>query len=470
MPAAQDAFSSICPISIGEYCGAPWQVTTDINTYGTVSGVCIASFFAMLIVLFQPAQSAWYIAAQLTLAHMYLVAVMARNIMGTASNGINGIQRWHAEFAFLLASSITGTIIACVLSDTHYIHGFSSADEHHAFLDADQAHADAVRDHPGQKRYGSHPLHVQFEDTHRTGLGLVNVRRAMTRMRKWSHRHQAVLLLSSFVLSELYWFILYAVTVWWGSERTISWQSNCDTLVGKADYALMEGTSWTFVALSLVATTFLCVPVFYPRSGSAAHLIVRFLSLHGAPRQDAQSRRGTNDLSNSTSDASGLATSRTNTDLSQTSVADTAFDNRAETWIKVVLSLGVWTIWFVLVLIILLRALDRFLLVGTAWPYAAIQNLIFGVFVAIRFLLTVVRERWRRASKAHKARRAARRRPSGEERDDEREPIPFHVAHAADLDPKQIAALLHDKHKVRLEEERRRNGGMLSHKREPEHV
>lgn len=91
-----------------EYCSAPWQVTIDvccglcpspaINAYGTVAGLCIASFFAMLIVLFQPAQSAWYIAAQLALAHMYLVAIMARDMMGTASNGTNGIQRWHAEW------------------------------------------------------------------------------------------------------------------------------------------------------------------------------------------------------------------------------------------------------------------------------------------------------------------------------------------------------------------------------------
>ncbi|BGP44076.1 hypothetical protein JCM10450v2_008293 [Rhodotorula kratochvilovae] len=418
MPGAQNAFSSICPITYGEYCGAPWQVTIDtccglcpspaINAYGTVAGLCIASFFAMLIVLFQPAQSAWYIAAQLALAHMYLVAIMARNIMGTASEGTNAIQRWHAEFAFLLASSITGTIIACVLSDTHYIHGFSSADEHDAFLDASAAHAIDAAAHPGQRRYGSHPLHLQQEDEHRPGEHGRNVARAMQRFRKWAHRHQAVLLLATFAGSELYWFILCAGTVWWGSSHTTSWQSNCDTLIGTANYRVVEATSWTFVSLAFLATLFLCIPVFGRRTDSAAHAIVRALSLHRETRRTALSPRGGSGATHNTPlEGTPGPASRTNTDLSASSAGSgNAQGTRAETWVKVGLSLVVWTFWFVMVLVILLRALDQFLLVGTAWPYAAIQNLIFGFFAAIKFVLSTGREHARSAQKAYKARRA----------------------------------------------------------------
>lgn len=44
------------------------------------------------------------------------------------------------------------------------------------------------------------------------------------------------------------------------------------------------------------------------------------------------------------------------------------------------LSMAVWTLWFICVMVILFKALDDFLLVGTtmsaAWPYATIQNFV----------------------------------------------------------------------------------------------
>lgn len=64
---------------------------------------------------------------------------------------------------------------------------------------------------------------------------------------------------------------------------------------------------------------------------------------------------------------------------------------------------------------ILLRALNDFLLVGNAWPYAAIQNLIFGFFAAIKFVLGVVRERTRMRKKALRARAEEERPRPGSE-------------------------------------------------------
>ncbi|TKA52815.1 hypothetical protein B0A53_04511 [Rhodotorula sp. CCFEE 5036] len=132
MPGAQDRFSSICPVSYSDYCSAPWQYqgsvccgicpSPAIASYGTVAGLIVGSFFNMLIVLFQPDESAAFIGGQLTIAHMYLIAVFIRNIMGSASEGTNGMQKWHAEFAFLLGASSTGVVLPAVLSDTHHIH------------------------------------------------------------------------------------------------------------------------------------------------------------------------------------------------------------------------------------------------------------------------------------------------------------------------------------------------------------
>ncbi|GAA5852858.1 hypothetical protein JCM9279_006206 [Rhodotorula babjevae] len=443
MGAAQDAFSSLCPISYAEYCSAPWQVTIDvccglcpspaINAYGTLAGLIIASFFAMLIVLFQPAQSAWYIAAQLALAHMYLVAIMARNMMGSASHGVNAIQRWHAEYAFLLGASITGTVIACVLSDTHHIHGFSTADEHDAFLDASAAYtqARAARTPSSPKHYSPHPLHLQPGDEYVRGEHLSNVARAAQRLRKWGHRHQAVLLLCAFAVSELYWFVLYAATIWWPAAsspvKPVSWQTNCDDLIGPANYRLLEATSWTFVSLAALATLLLCVPVFGHRTESAAHTLVRLLSLHGETRRSAFASRRSGAraqehaaAAHEASDGAAVAAApgpggrgpRRRTDTDETKATRRSgrsggfeFDTSTETLVKVSASLAVWVLWFVMVLVILFKALDDFLLVGNSWPYAAIQNLIFGTFAAFKFFLGVVRERTRQHTKARKARR-----------------------------------------------------------------
>lgn len=42
-------------------------------------------------------------------------------------------------------------------------------------------------------------------------------------------------------------------------------------------------------------------------------------------------------------------------------------ETKAERNVKISLSLVTWILWFILVIVILLRALDKFLLVGTAW-------------------------------------------------------------------------------------------------------
>lgn len=182
-------FNECRPSSQSAYCSVPWQVSPEqaccgicpspaINAYGTLIGLAIASFFNLLIVLFRPASSAIYskscflpappplppffgiptltlrwhltVCGQLMLGNMFVVAVAVRNSMGTLSEGTNAIQKWHAEqvsrvfsrpphrqltsmlepfrrFAFLLASSSCALIVACVLSDVHFIHVSSGA-------------------------------------------------------------------------------------------------------------------------------------------------------------------------------------------------------------------------------------------------------------------------------------------------------------------------------------------------------
>ena len=205
------------------------------------------------------------------------------------------------------------------------------------------------------------------------GEHVSNVARAAQRLRKWGHRHQAVLLLCAFAVSELYWFVLYAATIWWPAAssplKPTSWQANCDDLIGAANYHLLEATSWTFVSLAFLATLLLCVPVFGHRTESAAHTLVRLLSLHGETRRSAfASRRAGARAQEHGAAAAGAAVGpaapgpgggprrRTDTDTSKATrrsgkSGGFEWDTSTETLVKVCASLVVWVLWFVMVLV-----------------------------------------------------------------------------------------------------------------------
>ncbi|BGP20945.1 hypothetical protein JCM10213v2_009110 [Rhodosporidiobolus nylandii] len=340
---AQENFASLCgDVTFSQYCSAPWH------------------FFNLLIVLFQPHKAAWYIAAQLMAGNMFVVAVMARDIMGTLSDGVNGLQRWQAEFAFLMASASASVIIACVFSDTHHIHGFLSRDAFDTYLKDDHTYQLSLRaaESPAERKktYGPHSLHKQAEDKYVRGEHVANATSALDRLRKWAHRHQALLLLLTFSLNELYWFIMYAATVWWG-DTTIFWQSYCDDFIGSTNYRLIEGISFTFSSLAFLATLFLCIPVFSHKVGtsqSAAHFVVRLFSLHGQhPRQSIKQAK---DKYRQRKAGSGAP------------LEPAPEQTRPELLVKVTFSFAIWGLWFVTVLVVLIKALENFLLVGLPWP------------------------------------------------------------------------------------------------------
>ncbi|GAA5881333.1 hypothetical protein JCM16303_000133 [Sporobolomyces ruberrimus] len=380
---AQAAFSSLCPtLTFSEYCSAPWQVSTAqtccgvcpspaINALGTICGLIIASFFNLLIVLFQPASSAIYICAQLMLGNMFVVAVMVRNAMGTVSNGTNAIQKWHAEFAFLLASSSSALIVACLLSDVHHIHGFGRKDQLHRFQ---VAKATRNREpHVRGTRTPQEPVHPLFQ---RNGDGL------WQRLRKFFARRQAAVLFFTFFTTQIYWVVLYG-TIWWG-DRQIYWQSNCEDLIGPANIALIHGVSFVFIAISIVSSLLLAIPVFM--SISASEFLVRLFHFQEHhPLHPNSSLRLRLKVQNHIRRGKLGADDGTLLDLIHV-------ETRAEKRVKVALSLVVWGFWLASLLVIYFRALNDFLLVGTPWPYAGIQNLLFGCFPAVKFFISPVRE------------------------------------------------------------------------------
>lgn len=179
-----------------------------------------------------------------------------------------------------------------------------------------------------------------------------------------------MLLLCAFAASELYWFVLYAVTIWWpsASSSPVFWQEDCDDLIGQGNYRLIEGASWTFVSLAFLATLLLCVPVFGHRTESAAHTIVRALSLHRETRRTAFAPRprgarggGSGAAAGEGAQAAGRAGTRPEarrtasgvTHRTRRSGKSGGFEWTAstETWVKVGASLVAWTFWFIIVLV-----------------------------------------------------------------------------------------------------------------------
>ncbi|GAA5978562.1 hypothetical protein JCM5350_003142 [Sporobolomyces pararoseus] len=369
MPTAEEAFSSLCPdLSFP---------SPAINAYGTLAGLSIASLFNLLIVLFQPASSAIYICAQLMLGNMYVVAIMVRNWMGTVSNGTNAIQKWHAEFAFLLASSTSSLILACLLSDVHHIHGFGRKEDLHEFQIHKSVQRSRKRPTIASSRLvdgGSHTLFRRVTDS------------KPQRLRKFFARRQALILFITFVATQVFWFIVYGATIWW-AENTKFWQSNCDDHIGSANFAMLRGVSWVFASIALLSSLLLAIPVW--TSVSASEFITRLFHLHGShPLRDNSQLRLRLKVQN--------YVKRGNVGFPHNFIH---VETKTEKRVKIVLSLTLWSFWFISMFVIFFRALDNFLLVGTAWPYAGIQNFLFGCLPLVKFLISPLREHFRERRK-----------------------------------------------------------------------
>ncbi|GAA5986367.1 hypothetical protein JCM11641_005357 [Rhodosporidiobolus odoratus] len=351
-------------------------------------------FFNLLIVLFQPKKSAMYIAAQLSVGNMFLVAVMARNMMGTFSKGTNGLQRWQAEFAFLMAQASAPVIIASVFSDVHHIHGFGTSTAFQGFIEAERLleqerlsvsrnqsttnGGSSSNSRPRLKRvYGSHDRHLkEYDEYSRKQFG-ENYNKFFFRVAKWAGRHQAVILLCLFFFTELYWFILYCTTVWFSSADTITtfWQPSCDEYVGEISYRLIEGVSFTFCSLALLSTIFLAIPVFSHKFGasqSAAHFIIRLFTVYSRQPRKALKK--------------AHATFIAQKDV-HSPVPEPLQETKPEKILKIGFAGTIWLFWFISLMVTLTTGLRDFLLVGLPWPYAAIQNLLFGMFPMVKFFI-----------------------------------------------------------------------------------
>ncbi|GAA5947693.1 hypothetical protein JCM3765_001039 [Sporobolomyces pararoseus] len=304
---------------------------------------------------------------------MYVVAIMVRNWMGTVSNGTNAIQKWHAEFAFLLASSTSSLILACLLSDVHHIHGFGRKQDLHDFQIQKSVQRSPKRPTIASSRLvdgGSHSLFRRATDS------------KPQRLRKFFARRQASILFVTFVGTQVFWFIVYGATIWW-AENTKFWQSNCDNLIGSANFAMLRGVSWVFASVALLSSLLLAIPVW--TSVSASEFIIRLFHLHGTHpfRSDSQLRLRLK-VQN--------YVKRGNIAFPEAMIhAETTTEKR----VKIILSLTLWSFWFVSMFVIFFRALDNFLLVGTAWPYAGIQNFLFGCLPLVKFFISPLREHLR---------------------------------------------------------------------------
>jgi hypothetical protein len=128
-----------------------------------------------------------------------------------------------------------------------------------------------------------------------------------------------------------------------------------DDLIGPANFGLLTGVSWIFASIALLSSLLLAIPVF--ASVSASEFLVRLFHLHGR-----QPLHPDSNLRLRLRLQSHIRHGEIGNPLHQVYV-----ETKREKTVKIVASLAVWLLWFISLMVIFFRALDEFLLVGTAW-------------------------------------------------------------------------------------------------------
>lgn len=132
-----------------------------------------------------------------------------------------------------------------------------------------------------------------------------------------------------------------------------------EDLIGPANIALIHGVSFVFIAISIVSSLLLAIPVFM--SISASEFLVRLFHFQEHhPLHSNSSLRLRLKVQNHIRRGTLGADDGALLDLIHV-------ETRAEKRVKVALSLVVWGFWLASLLVIYFRALNDFLLVGTPW-------------------------------------------------------------------------------------------------------
>lgn len=118
-----------------------------------------------------------------------------------------GIQRFQAQFAFLMAASCIAPLASVVLSQAHHLHGFANEDDYRDFL--------RVYRSTDQKVKLKHDYFPRPEDSW------------ARRMYKLHRRHLALWTAIFFTSSIALWLATF-ITIAFAEEF---WQTNCEDLV-----------------------------------------------------------------------------------------------------------------------------------------------------------------------------------------------------------------------------------------------
>lgn len=134
---------------------------------------------------------------------MFIYAVFFRKTF--TING--GIQRFHAQFAFLMAASCVPPLAAVVLSECHHLHGFANEDDYTNFLRVYRSN--------NKDEQIKHDLFSNPGDSW------------ASKMYKAHRRHVALWTAMFFTASIILWLVTFVVIAF---AREF-WQTNCQDLV-----------------------------------------------------------------------------------------------------------------------------------------------------------------------------------------------------------------------------------------------
>ncbi|ORY86042.1 hypothetical protein BCR35DRAFT_313356 [Leucosporidium creatinivorum] len=264
-------FLERCPdLTPGSFCAAGWSTVGDIccslcpspaiSGGGTVIGLVIATSANTALQWFAPSEATATVAGQgmpfsadfpitdrpadlreiplsspgfvstalkVLFANMYIATCLLRYLFAVSG----GIQKFHAQFAFLMAGSCVAPLSTVAFAKLHELNGFKSDVDYQEFLRI-YHHGTAE-----EKRKHGH--------WHRPGDGAFRILYLAHR------RHVAVITAAFFTVSLGVWIAIYAVIVT-GSNF---WQVNCQELVAENLNALFIAFPILLLSIALIITS-----------------------------------------------------------------------------------------------------------------------------------------------------------------------------------------------------------------------
>lgn len=207
-----------------------------ISGCGTIIGVTVGTAANIGIQWIRPQGALLYTLAQISMANMYLATLAGRHLFSIGG----GIERWHAQFAYNIASSAVPVMLSISMNEIWHLQGFESQTEWHSYIDKYRKQRETDMIVSGDKR-----------------ITLDEVDKWYTKAFKHQRRNASTYTMAYLTFSFSWWCVIWFVMDAEGAEAW--WQPGCEALVKKSESRLMTVMPVVNYSVSLLVIIFLWV-------------------------------------------------------------------------------------------------------------------------------------------------------------------------------------------------------------------